>query len=59
MIIRAIHTSSRRRVDGGDTSGVILLLRPRVHKWGPQPALYATMAWAALLMELWGTYLAN
>ena len=45
---------------GGDTSGVILLLLVLVFtKWGPQPALYATMAWAALLMELWGTYLAN
>ncbi len=45
---------------GGDTSGVILLLLVLLFtKWGPQPALYATMAWAALLMELWGTYLAN
>ncbi len=45
---------------GGDTSGVILLMLVLVFtKWGPQPALYATMAWAALLMELWGTYLAN
>ena len=45
---------------GGDTSGVILLLLVLVFtKWGPQPALYATMAWAALLMELWGTHLAN
>jgi len=45
---------------GGDTSGVILLLLVlSFTKWGPQPALYATMAWAALLMELWGTYLAN
>ena len=26
---------------------------------GPQPRLYATMAWAALAMELWGTYLGN
>jgi hypothetical protein len=44
----------------GGTSGVILLLLVLVFtKWGPQPALYATMAWAALLMELWGTYLAN
>mgnify|MGYP001322098120 CR=1 FL=1 len=45
---------------GGDTSGLILLLLVLVFtKWGPQPALYATMAWAALLMELWGTYLTN
>ena len=45
---------------GGDTSGVILLLLVLVlTKWGPKPALYATMAWAGLLMELWGTYLAN
>lgn len=45
---------------GGDTSGIFLLvLVIGFTKWGPQPALYATMAWAALLMELWGTYLAN
>jgi hypothetical protein len=45
---------------GGDTSGLILLILVLVFtKWGPQPALYATMAWAALLMELWGTYLQN
>ena len=45
---------------GGDTSGILLLvLVLGFTKWGPQPALYATMAWVALLMELWGTYLAN
>ena len=45
---------------GGDTSGIFLLvLVLGFTKWGPQPALYATMAWAALLMELWGTHLAN
>ena len=45
---------------GGDTSGLILLILVLLFtKWGPQPALYATMAWAALLMELWGTYLTN
>ena len=45
---------------GGDTSGLFLLMLVLVFtKWGPQPALYATMAWAALLMELWGTYLTN
>ena len=45
---------------GGDTSGIFLLLLVLgFTKWGPQPALYATMAWAALLMELWGTHLAN
>ncbi|MGB0487771.1 MAG: hypothetical protein ACPGMU_00925, partial [Candidatus Poseidoniaceae archaeon] len=45
---------------GGDTSAVFLLVLVLVFtKWGPQPALYATMAWAALLMELWGTYLTN
>jgi hypothetical protein len=45
---------------GGDTSGLILLLLVLgFTKWGPQPALYATMVWVALLMELWGTYLAN
>ena len=45
---------------GGDTSGIFLLLLVLgFTKWGPQPALYATMAWAAMLMEIWGTYLAN
>ena len=45
---------------GGDTSGIFLLaLVLGFTKWGPQPSLYATMAWAALLMELWGTHLAN
>jgi hypothetical protein len=45
---------------GGDTSGlVMLLLVLGFTKWGPQPRLYAVMAWAALAMELWGTYLGN
>jgi hypothetical protein len=45
---------------GGDTSGFFLLLLVfSFARWGPQPPLYATMAWVALLMELWGTYLAN
>ena len=45
---------------GGDTSGLFLLILVLAFtKWGPQPSLYVTMAWAALLMELWGTYLAN
>ena len=45
---------------GGDTSGIFLLfLVLAFTKWGPQPALYATMVWVALFMELWGTYLAN
>tara|TARA_B100000683_G_scaffold265971_1_gene297642 strand:- start:386 stop:1024 length:639 start_codon:yes stop_codon:yes gene_type:complete len=45
---------------GGDTSGLILLILVLAFtKWGPQPSLYATMAWAALVMELWGTYLGN
>lgn len=45
---------------GGDTSGVFLLVLVLCFtKWGPQPSLYATMAWAALVMEIWGTYLAN
>ena len=35
---------------GGDTSGIFLLaLVLGFTKWGPQPSLYATMAWAALL----------
>ena len=45
---------------GGDTSGmVMLLLVLGFTKWGPQPRLYAVMVWAALAMELWGTYLGN
>ncbi len=45
---------------GGDTSGVVMLLLVLgFTKWGPQPRLYAAMAWAALAMELWGTFLEN
>ncbi len=45
---------------GGDTSGVVMLLLVLAFtKWGPQPRLYAAMAWAALAMELWGTFLGN
>ena len=45
---------------GGDTSGlVMLLLVLGFTKWGPQPRLYAIMAWTALAMEIWGTYLGN
>ena len=45
---------------GGDTSGIFLLILVLgFTKFGPQPSLYATMAWAALAMELLGTYLGN
>ena len=45
---------------GTDTSGIILLLLVLAFtKWGPEPSLYVTMAWLALLMEIWGTYLGN
>ena len=45
---------------GGDTSGlVMLILVLGFTKWGPQPRLYAIMAWTALAMEIWGTYLGN
>ena len=45
---------------GGDTSGLLMLLLViGFTKWGPQPRLYVVMAWAALAMELWGTYLGN
>lgn len=45
---------------GTDTSGVVMLvLVIGFTKFGPQPSLYASMAWLALLMELWGTYLGN
>ena len=45
---------------GDDTSGVVMLVLVLAFtQWGPQPRLYAGMAWAALAMELWGTYLEN
>ena len=45
---------------GSDTSGVILLVLVLVFtKFGPQPRLYASMAWAALAMEIVGTQLGN
>ncbi len=45
---------------GDDTSGVVMLILVLAFtKWGPQPRLYAAMAWAALAMELWGTFLGN
>ena len=45
---------------GIDTSGLLLLLAlfGFMH-WGPERRLYATMAWLALAMELWGTHLGN
>ena len=53
LVIYGVYT-------GGDTSGlVMLLLLLTFTKWGPQPRLYAVMTWAALAMELWGTYLGN
>ena len=53
MVLYGVYT-------GGDTSGIFLLVLVLCFtKWGPQPSLYATMAWAALAMEIWGTYLAN
>ena len=46
--------------DGSDTSGVILLLLVLVFtRFGPQPRLYASMAWAALAMEIVGTQLGD
>ena len=45
---------------GGDTSCLLLLLLVLgFTKLGPQPRLYVVMAWVALAMELWGTYLGN
>ena len=45
---------------GSDTSGVILLVLVLIFtKFGPQPRLYASMAWAALAMEIVGTQLNN
>ena len=46
--------------DGSDTSGLILLFLVLVFtRFGPQPRLYAAMAWAALAMEIVGTQLGN
>ncbi|DAC60069.1 MAG TPA: hypothetical protein HA354_00930 [Candidatus Poseidoniaceae archaeon] len=45
---------------GTDTSAVILLLLVlSFTKFGPQPRLYAAMAWVALAMEILGTQLGN
>ena len=45
---------------GDDTSGVVMLaLVVAFTYWGPEPRLYAAMAWAALAMELVGTGLGN
>ncbi len=46
--------------EGSDTSGLILILIVLLFtKFGPQPRLYASMAWAALAMEIVGTQLGN
>ncbi len=46
--------------DGSDTSGLILLFLVLIFtRFGPQPRLYAAMAWAALAMEIVGTQLGN
>jgi len=46
--------------DGSDTSGLILLILVLVFtRFGPQQRLYASMAWAALAMEIVGTQLGN
>ena len=45
---------------GIDTSGLLLLVALfGFMQWGPERRLYATMAWLALAMELWGTQLGN
>ena len=45
---------------GIDTSGLLLLFALfGFMQWGPERRLYATMAWLALAMELWGTHLGN
>jgi hypothetical protein len=45
---------------GGDTSGVVMLILVVAFTyWGPEPRLYAAMAWAALAMELVGTGFGN
>ena len=45
---------------GTDTSAILLLALVLVFtKLGPQPRLYAAMAWVALAMEIIGTQLGN
>ena len=45
---------------GIDTSGLLLLVALfGFMQCGPERRLYATMAWLALAMELWGTHLGN
>tara|TARA_B100000900_G_scaffold412150_1_gene433337 strand:- start:403 stop:1131 length:729 start_codon:yes stop_codon:yes gene_type:complete len=45
---------------GTDTSAIFLLVMVILFtKFGPQPCLYASMAWAALVMEIVGTQLDN
>ena len=45
---------------GIDTSGLLLLVALfGFMQWGPERRLYATMAWLALALELWGTHLGN
>ena len=45
---------------GSDTSAIFLLILVLAFtKFGPQPCLYAAMAWAALGMEIVGTQLGN
>ena len=46
--------------DGSDTSGILLLVLVLLFtRFGPQPRLYASMAWVALAMEIVGTQLEN
>ena len=46
--------------EGTDTSAIFLLVLVILFtKFGPQPRLYASMAWAALAMEIVGTQLGN
>ena len=45
---------------GTDTSAILLLVLVLAFtKFGPQPRLYAAMAWVALAMEIIGTQLGN
>ena len=46
--------------DGSGTSGILLLVLVLLFtRFGPQPRLYASMAWIALAMEIVGTQLEN
>ena len=60
LIVPFVPLSIYFAYQGIDTSGLLLLVALfGFMQWGPERRLYATMAWLALAMELWGTHLGN